>query len=167
MRRSQSTARALRPQPSHTLQQLQQLRAELRSHLMRDPEYRALVAVERAITEIGTKLPQVESASPSKSSKRLAVPAHGAASSVSQSVATAQILEEHAVPMRSEELIPKLKARGVRFRAKEPRLSLSATLSSNKQFRSVKYQGQRCWWFSDRSIPGDVRLKAGRVSLGS
>ena len=146
MRRSQSTARALRPRPFRTLQQLQALHVELRSHLMQDPQYRALVAVEQAIAELGTKVPQVESVAA----------ARGAASSVSQAVATAQILEECAVPLPCEELITKLKAMGVRFRAKEPRFSLSATLSGSEQFRSVKYRGQRCWWFSDRRVPAEA-----------
>jgi hypothetical protein len=53
------------------------------------------------------------------------------------------------------ELITQLRHEGIKFIGKDPKLSLSATLSRSPQFRSVSYDGARCWWFADRPLPKD------------
>jgi hypothetical protein len=117
---------------------------------LQNSDYRALVAIDRVVNELGSGIKERQySATPP--GKKL-----------SQTEATAQALQEKGKPLSLEELVGLLKAKGVTFRGKRPELSLSANLSSQKQFRSVKYNGARCWWFSNRSIP----LNTGAESAG-
>jgi hypothetical protein len=139
---------AYAPSLSDALRPLQDLRAELGAKLLRNAQYRALLAIERAIQEIISGSADQETVAPPEK--------------ISQSEAAAQALGECARPLPLDDLVRTLRAKGVKFRAKHPEMSLSANLSNHKQFRSVQYQGKRCWWFSNRPVPSDSRYSRSR-----
>ena len=133
--------------PDDALHRLQGLRVELEQKLLQNPDYRALIAIERALSELGSGTARLSSPQLAKK-----LPAEGPRK-LSQTEAATEILREKGKPLPLEDLIGLLKQKGITFRGKRPELSLSATLSTHKHFRSIRYNGKRCWWFSNRPIP--------------
>ena len=138
------------------LHQLLKLKSRLDQKLSRNSDYRALLAIEHAIAELGESAP----AQPAPPSLPRIQPSHMVVPSHVEAVA--EILTEQGEPLAMRELVNRLRRKGVRFVGKDPKLSLSATLSRSRQFRSVSFEGGRCWWFSDRSLPDDRRPTHGR-----
>jgi hypothetical protein len=140
--------------PEDTVHRLQGLRAELEQKLLRNADYRALLAIERAISELSSTVPGPTALSPSdlRSPTPPPSPARHPKRLLQTDVA-AEILRERGRPLPLEVLLGLLKEKGISFRGRRPELSLSATLSSHKDFRSIRYDGVRCWWFSGRPIP--------------
>ena len=136
--------------------QLLKLKRRLEQKLSRNSDYRALKAIEHAIAELGEGTaarvvpPSLSGIQPS----HMGVPSHVEA--------VAEVLTEQGKPLAMRDLVTRLRRKGVRFVGKHPKLSLSATLSRSRQFRSVSYEGGRCWWFSDRPLPHDRRPTDGR-----
>jgi hypothetical protein len=136
----------------NTLQELLKIRSRLQEKLARNSDYRALTAVERAIAELNADV------------IALPAPAHLSGISItphrpgSHADAVAQILSERGQPLTMRELLGRLRQKGVKFIGKHPKLSLSATLSRSRQFRSVSFEGVRSWWFCGRPIPESGRL---------
>jgi hypothetical protein len=135
--------------------QLSRLRDELKQRLMRNPDYRALIAIERAIAELEEQ-PAVRAESPKPPKKKLTIIR-----------AATQVLKAQVQPLPVHDLLSFLRAIGVKFNGKHPESSLSVSLSRDNRFRTVRYRGKRCWWLSHRSIPdrdlaaqagGDIRL---------
>src|SRR5215469_9570102 len=129
------------------LHQLLKLKGRLEQKLSRNSDYRALLAIEHAIAELGESSP----AQPAPLSVASIRPAQMGV--LSHAEAVAEILAEQGEPLAMRELVNRLRRKGVRFVGKDPKLSLSATLSRSRQFRSVSFEGGRCWWFSDRPLP--------------
>jgi len=144
--------RSSKKRPADALHQLQNLRRDLEARLQQNPDYRALVVIERALSGLsvgmggseGSSL-QTSDAPPSPSRKR-----------ISKADATAEILRERGKPLPLKELAGVLRQRGITFRSKRPELSLSANLSSHKRFRSIEFDGVRCWWFANRPAPANT-----------
>ena len=42
---------------------------------------------------------------------------------------------------------------------KDPLINLSSAMSRDKRIRSVRYEGERMWWFADRALPSEGLLK--------
>jgi|SRR5690242_9916977 len=145
-------------QLSDAMRGLQALRTELHTKLLENTEYRALVEIERAIENLNT--------GPSRAT--FTVPSAGPSRKrASQLEAAAEILNEHARPLSLDELVAKLKAKGIKFRGKRPEFSLSANLSSHKEFRSIKYVGKRCWWFANRAVPPEHGKNSAKSSANN
>jgi hypothetical protein len=130
-----------------TLRRLENLRNKLKETLLKNSDYRALLVVEWAVRELSSGTETAKHSSPHPPQK------------LSQTEAATQVLREKGKPLTLEELMELLKAKGITFRAKRPHFSLSASLSSHKHFRSIRYSGTRCWWFSDRPIPASTASK--------
>ena len=146
--------------PDDALHRLQDLRVELEQKLLQNSDYRALIAIDRALSELGSGTAKL-------SSPQLAKKLPEAPKKLSQTEAATEILREKGKPLPLEVLIGLLKQKGITFRGKRPELSLSATLSTHKHFRSIRYNGMRCWWFSNRPIPAPAagnKIEAGGLA---
>jgi hypothetical protein len=73
----------------------------------------------------------------------------------SHSQATAALLEREGIPLPVSILVPNVRGLGATLTGKDPEINLSSSLSRDKIFRSVRYQGRPCWWFADRPFPGE------------
>jgi hypothetical protein len=124
------------------LHQLLKLKRRLEQKLSRNSDYRALKAIEHAIAELGEAAPP---SLPGIQPSHMGVPSHVEA--------VAEVLTEEGEPLAMRDLVTRLRRKGVKFVGKHPKLSLSATLSRSRQFRSMSFEGGRCWWFSDSPPP--------------
>ncbi len=73
------------------------------------------------------------------------------ASSIQQAALFA--LEDAGSPVSTREMLDAVQRYGKTVRAKNPVWGLSNTLSTDKRFRSVPWNGARGWWFSDKEVP--------------
>jgi hypothetical protein len=146
--------------PTDPLRQLLKLKSRLEQKLSRNSDYRALVAIEHAIAELDDA--PAQPAPPLV--PRIEPSPMGALSHVE---AVTAVLTQQGEPLAMRELVTRLRQKGVRFVGKDPKLSLSATLSRSRQFRSVSFEGERCWWFSDRPLPHDRRPTDARQDFQS
>jgi len=138
----------IRPKTSDdALRRLEDLRNQLEEALLKNSDYRALLVVNWAVRELSSGIEALKHPSPHPPQK------------LSQTEAATQVLREKGKPLTLEELMELLKAKGITFRAKRPEFSLSASLSSHKHFRSIRYSGTRCWWFSNLPIPARTNSK--------
>lgn len=63
----------------------------------------------------------------------------------------AAVLNSLGRPVKTAELLPLLRQRGVSIEGKNPLATLSARMSNSRDFQSL---GPLGWWFRDRDIPG-------------
>src|SRR5215469_9933465 len=100
------------------LHQLLKLKSLLEQKLSRNSDYRALMAIEHAIAELGESAP----AQPAP----LSVPRIRTAQMgvLSHAEAVAEVLTERGEPLAMRELVGQLRRKGVRFVGKDPKLSL-------------------------------------------
>lgn len=128
---------------------LRSLRDELELSLLANAEFRAFRAVDRALKDVEDEatesLPRVHI------KKRSVGRPAGSPTRVGRVI---QVLESAGHPLGLADLVSRLEAMGDRTKSKNPTLSLSALLSSNKRFRSVSYHDRRSWWFTDRPVTG-------------
>lgn len=130
------------------------LRAKIESRLMDNPDYRALVALDRAIAEVSN--PDWHSAS------REVVPGGGkplkrdggepSQKPLTQPEATARLLNEHG-PMPTSAILERIGDLGVTVSGADPVINLSSSISKSGQFKSVRINGVSHWWFKDRELP--------------
>lgn len=73
----------------------------------------------------------------------------GSKAKLSREIA-AQILREQGAPMRTADLLPILRHRGIEVGGKDPVATLAARLSNSKMFKSRRRIG---WWFADEPLP--------------
>jgi hypothetical protein len=137
--------------PADVLHELQNLRRDLEARLQQNPDYRALVVIERALSGLSVGIGGSEASSPQTSD----APPSPSRKKISKADATAEILRERGKPLPLKELAGVLRQRGITFRSKRPELSLSANLSGHKRFRSIEFDGVRCWWFANRPAPAN------------
>ena len=131
-------------------EQLLRLRDELKQRLMRNADYRAMMAIEHAMAELEEQPAVTESPKPAR--KKLTIIR-----------AATQVLDAQVQPLPVHDLLNCLRAIGVKFNSKNPESSLSVSLSRDDRFRTVRYQGRRCWWLSHRSVPDrDLLGQTGR-----
>jgi hypothetical protein len=135
--------------------EMRKLRNEFVRRLMANPDYRALVALDKAIAEVEgapehsiASAPDVQTVRPVlRQSTFPAVP--------SQAYATETVLFRHDHPMPLSALLPLVREEGARLSGKDPEINLSSSLSRSERLRSVRYEGRSCWWLANRPFPGE------------
>jgi hypothetical protein len=135
--------------------EMRKLRNDFVRRLMSNPDYRALVALDKAIAEVEgvpehsiAATPKAQTASPVLRNPTFpAVP--------SQAYATLTVLGRHGRPMPISELLPLVREEGAMVNGNDPTINLSSSLSRNERLRSVRYEGRSCWWLADRPFPGE------------
>lgn len=73
------------------------------------------------------------------------------ASSINQAAGFA--LEEVGYPLSTQELLKATPRYGRTVGGQNPATNLSNSLSSDKKFQSVPWDGGRAWWFANRPVP--------------
>jgi hypothetical protein len=135
-----------------TIDKLRKLCEEVEGRLLENEDYQIYVALKKTIEDYEYHKRELENAVEGKAAPNSGL-GRSAAKHLSQREATAMVLEEAKQPMAIETLLPRLQEMGVIFRAKSPKASLSAQLSSSESFQLVEFGGRRCWWFAGRPIP--------------
>ncbi|MBX9460025.1 MAG: winged helix-turn-helix domain-containing protein [Brevundimonas sp.] len=166
------------------IEAMRSLRREIESRLAANPDYRALIALDRAIREasghrviggsryyggggarpVEHRLPNnltMMSAEEHKMTERLIETDLAAASAqthgrVSQADAAFQVLKLVGRPMTTAELIEPVRQQGATLGGDDPAVNLSSSLSrDNERFISVRWNRRPRWWFKDAEIPAE------------
>ena len=160
------------------LEGLRVLRNEAEARLRQNEDYRALVALEEAIRKLelpgtaatfstpGLIIPVVAPtqvgrivAPPTIQGSRISVTAAAMSAGVSQGDAAHLVLSERGEPVPVVELLDHVRAEGAVVEGKRPHINLSSTLSRDKRFRTVRYEGRPAWWLADRPFPGEIDMR--------
>jgi len=138
--------------------EMRRLRDEFARRLMSNPDYRALVALDKAIAEVqgapvehALSALNVETGSPVLGRPTLhTMPSHANAAIA--------VLKRNGRPMPLSDLLPLVREEGAAVNGKDPEINLSSSLSRNDRLRSVRYKGRSCWWLKDRPYPGETAV---------
>lgn len=133
------------------------LEAQIETRLLDNPDYRALMALRKAIVEVRGPVQQ------SKPSERSTFYGGGVATAAkqhasphrtpSQTEAAYQALCQSSVPLGTHELLEEVRRLGASIGGKDPVINLSSSLSRDGRLQSIKWGDKRAWWFRDRDPP--------------
>lgn len=139
------------------LERLIDLRTEVEARLRENPDYKAFVALNRAIAEIGGEvLPDIgefpaRAPTPVKEANSIDV------SKMTQPDATHALLTKvFREPMPTVNLVKALLAHGIEVGGVNPNINLSSVLSKDGRFRSVRYKDRSSWWVKGSPFPGEL-----------
>jgi hypothetical protein len=140
---------------------LKALRDDAHGRLLDNPDYRTLVAMDRAIMEITGERPvSTLDEDADKSAKLKPKNNSGAAPDVggmSQADAAHTLLTSLLYePVPIARLVQALNAHGITVGGVNPNINLSSVLSKDGRFRSVRFKERSCWWVKGRPFPGEL-----------
>jgi hypothetical protein len=142
------------------LVELDALIARAKDRLSRNADYIMLRALERARAEaVAGQLEAAKSdgdAAHAANITRL-FPAKKA-TAPNQLEAAAAVLEAEGQPLPIDEMVLRVKAMGGVVGGKNPNINLGSTLSRSEEFASIRWKGQKMWWFTDRPLPEKISL---------
>ncbi|MCJ8507777.1 hypothetical protein MUU53_07605 [Rhizobium lemnae] len=128
-----------------TLSAIKGVRDSIRRKLQSNPDFIALIALDKVIAEIeGTSKAD---ANHLRSSATLSIPR-----SLTQPEAAAKLLEQHG-PLTTADILARIGSFGVTVSGNDPAVNLSSSLSKSGQFQSIRMNGASHWWFKDRELP--------------
>ncbi len=137
------------------------LRNQIEQRLLANPDYRAFVALNRAIAEaLGDEVHDVGAAAAAVKKKVTPI-TNGEIKDMTQTDAAEVILTKVLnAPAQTGTLVKALAAHGVTVGGDTPEranANLSSMLSKDKQkrFRAVRYNGRACWWVKT-TYPGET-----------
>ncbi len=127
------------------LSAIKELRDSIRRKLLSNPEFKALLALEKVIAEIeGT---------PTSGAAHMTSSSNPPASrQLTQPEAAAKLLEQYG-PLTTAEILGRIGSFGVTVSGNDPAVNLSSSLSKSGQFRSIRLNGMSHWWFKERELP--------------
>lgn len=126
------------------------LRDEIEQRLLGNPDYRALVALDRAIGELSSS--PVRDASRARGDERFKNTHASSQRSLTQPEAAARLLEEFG-PLPTHTILSRIGSLGVTVSGNDPLVNLSSSISKSGQFKSIRINGTSHWWFKDRELP--------------
>lgn len=155
------------------LEQMQSLREEIEGRLLANPDYRALLSLDRAIGELASDLPTLRKHLKPSVLEQHRTPASDfkmwtakwvrpefETSKVSQADAAFNVLKLAGIPMTTAELIDPVRNLGATLGGDDPAVNLSSSLSRDKdRFQSIRWNRRSCWWFKDVPIPPDPEAR--------
>lgn len=146
---------------------IDKLIAEARARLANNPDYITVNALEKARAEIvGVKgaAPVVAETLTLDWDRRIeGIAANVFGKKVSQLAGAAMALEEVGHPLAADKLMDKAVEHGAVVGGTKPVISFGSSLSKSPKFKSVRWNGEYAWWFSDRPLPSSVaRLRPTR-----
>jgi hypothetical protein len=140
---------------------MRKLRDEFSRRLMSIPDYRALIALDKAIAEVertpvrsSSSMPDIQAKPPPEPPKHFSLDA-STGHFQSHGNAAIAVLKRNEQPMPLSALLPLVREEGARVNGKDPEINLSSSLSRNERLRSVRYEGRSCWWLADRPFQGE------------
>ncbi|MEM0990333.1 MAG: hypothetical protein AAGK00_15780 [Pseudomonadota bacterium] len=140
-----------------TVNSMRKLMQDMHEQLMRFPQYRAMKALEVAISEIEAVNEPVEV---TDARDKMAFSAYKAlsvqrrkATALSQADAVERVLQKIGRPMKAVDLVPLVTEQGASLKGKDPSNNLASNLSRDPRFRSIRFGGVPCWWFADQAVP--------------
>lgn len=139
---------------SSAISAMKALRAEIEGRLLRNEDYRAFMALNKAIDEVSPPI-RSESASEPQSELGRTVKRIGDeffTKAPSQPEAAARILSDYG-PTTTADILEMIKEFGVTVSGNDPLINLSSSLSKSGHFRSIRINGAPHWWFKDRALP--------------
>jgi hypothetical protein len=131
------------------------LRAQIEQRLLANPDYKAFIALTKAIAEaLGDEV------SDGAAGQKIIKPAAAGSVEISdftQPDAVFALLTNvlHA-PAQTVTLVKALSAHGITVGGANPNINLSSVLSKDGRFRSVRYNGRTCWWVKGTPFPGEI-----------
>ncbi len=131
---------------------LDQLIAAAKARLTKNPDYIALAAFEKARAEI-VGVGGLPSERPMTAAPVIYRSAEGIPKKVSQLAGAAAALEKAGHPLQTRVLMEGAREAGAIIGGDNPMVNFGSSLSKSDKFRSVKWQGEYAWWFTDRDIP--------------
>ena len=145
---------------SSATSEMRKLRDQFVKRLMANPDYRALIALDKAIAEVEGAPGQPEALVDIQSERRARQFEFHAIGSEHRSTpshvnATIAVLDRVGHPMPLVALLPLVRDEGAVIKGKDPEINLSSSLSRSNHLRSVRYDGRTCWWLRDRPYPGE------------
>lgn len=152
---------------------IQSLRDDLHQKLLQNPDYRAMIALDRAIMEAsGQPMSPLQMAVNHLSALPGSLVASDAAEAarhsylwgvaanalpftkMSQADAAYAVLQSTMQPMTTAELIDPVRKMGATLGGDDPATNLSSSLSREKdRFQSLRWNRKTCWWFKDVEVP--------------
>lgn len=133
------------------MEMMQSIKKELEARLEATEEYRALKAIDAAISQMGGA--QISRTMPPLIRHRHRPTAELPPRPITQTDAVALVLEETGVMKTTPELVELARARGAIVGGNDPKTSLASSLSRDQRFMTVRIDGKSYWWLSDRPVP--------------
>ena len=81
---------------------------------------------------------------------------------ISQLAAAAKALDKAGHPLPVDTLMDKAVAEGAVVGGEKPVISFGSSLSKSENFKSVRWNGEYAWWFSDRPLPAILSRRQAR-----
>lgn len=128
-----------------TLSAIKELRDSIRRKLLSNPDFKALVALDKVIAEI-------EGAPKGDANQLRSSSGISASRTMTQPEAAAKLIEQHG-PLTTADILGQIGSLGVTVSGNDPAVNLSSSLSKSGQFQSIRLNGAAHWWFKDRELP--------------
>jgi hypothetical protein len=128
-----------------TLSAIKGVRDSIRRKLQSNPDFIALMALDKVIAEI-------EGASKAEANHLRSSSGLSASRAMTQPEAAAKLLEQHG-PLTTADILARIGSLGVTVSGNDPAVNLSSSLSKSGQFQSIRLNGASHWWFKDRELP--------------
>lgn len=122
-----------------TLAILKARRGEHAKRLEENADYKALVALDQAISLIGGDRRTLNSGG----------------GKISQPVAAKQVIREKGEPVQARDLLEEITTLGAKVGGKNRLGNLVSILSGNSVFESVTWKGKRAWWLAGKPLPAE------------
>jgi hypothetical protein len=139
------------------LEGLYKLRNEVEGRLLGNADYKALIALDRAIAEItgAPVMPAAAGNSTPAAKPRQAEPVeiNGLTQADAAFVLLTRVIYEPASIAR---LVTALGAHGITVGGANPNINLSSVLSKDGRFRSVRFKDRASWWVHGTPYPGEL-----------
>ncbi len=140
--------------------EMRKLRNEFVRRLMSNPDYRALIALDKAIVEVEgapkQPMPASDAQTASQAQERpIDTPPGQLRVKLSHANAAIAVLIRNGRPMPLSALLPLAREEGAQVNGQDPEINFSSSLSRNERLRSVRYEGRSCWWLADRPFQGE------------
>lgn len=152
-----TTESAMTDLGSDALEDAKALAAKLRAIHEAQPSYKAWQAAEGLVQQLsgspsglGDALGDLMLSGGSTTEVRIRQ-----RSRLTQTDAAALVLNEKAIPLPTPALLQLIEQKGSKVGGADPLVNLSSALSKDDRFDSVRWGGERRWWFRGKPMPHD------------
>lgn len=134
-----------------------ELESQIEARLLDNPDYRALMALRKAIVEVRGPVHQKTTVERPKvfygGGEAIPIRPQAPHRAPSQTEAAFQALCDKNMPLGTHELLEEARKLGASVGGKDPITNLSSSLSRDTRLHSIKWGDKRVWWFRDREPP--------------
>ncbi|MER8484122.1 hypothetical protein [Mesorhizobium sp. M1322] len=151
---------------SSAISAMRALRAEIEGRLLHNEDYRAFMALNKAIDEVSPPIRSEIASEPHSEIGRVMkrIGEELFSKVPSQPEAAGRILSDYG-PTTTADILEMIKEFGVTVSGNDPLINLSSSLSKSGHFRSIRINGVPHWWFKDRPLPSASSKEA--IGTGS